>query len=126
MRFNTRPDIPDQQLDDDLLAPPLHDLSVGAAWEPYMNLRFGLRWGGDFSAREHRLLGYVDQPNGYDGPCYPRTNRARAPWRHLFTIGWDGSIRFRVGDVGRLQFAIAPDDLRRGRFGRACGIFDSA
>jgi hypothetical protein len=126
MRFKTRPDIPDEQLDDDLLAPPLQDLSVGERWEPYMNLRFGLRWGADWRAREHRLLGYVDQPNGYDGGCYPRTNRPREPWRHLFTIGWDGSLRFRVADGGRLQLAISPEDLRRGRFDRACGFFDSA
>jgi hypothetical protein len=42
------------------------------------------------------------------------------------TIGWDEPAGFEVADVGRLQVAIAPRDLRRGRFGRVCGVFDSA
>jgi hypothetical protein len=38
----------------------------------------------------------------------------------------DETIGFEVADAGRLQVAIDPRDLRRGRFDRACGIFDSA
>ncbi len=42
------------------------------------------------------------------------------------TVGPDLGIGFEVADGGRLQVVIDPADLRRGRFDRVCGIFDSA
>jgi hypothetical protein len=75
---------------------------------------------------EHRLLGDLVMPNGGGGRCWERTRRRTGAWRHLLTIGSDSAVRFEVADAGRLQVAIAPADLRRGRFDRVCGIFDSA
>jgi hypothetical protein len=85
-------------------------------WEAWYRLRDAIRGGFD---RAH-LLGYSDTPNG-DNTCSTRVERPKNTWRHLFTF-WD----WEVADGGRLQLLIAPADLARGRFGRVCGIFDSA
>ena len=74
---------------------------------------------------EHRLLGYGDAPNGGNA-CSGRMERSKQPWRHLFSFGWDEALGFMVADAGSLQLLIAPQDLRRGRFDRVCGDFDSA
>jgi hypothetical protein len=36
---------------------------------------------------EHRLLGYLDSPNGETGRCWHRNPRPARRWRHLLTIG---------------------------------------
>jgi hypothetical protein len=124
MRFRARTDLPDLKLDEDRLSPPLHAIRVGddrvAAW-------WGLRDALNHLPRdgEHRLLGYVDSPNGENG-CSQLAQRRTQPWRLLATISWDEGVHFEVADSGRLQIAIAPRDLRSGRFDRVCSSFDSA
>jgi hypothetical protein len=88
------------------------------------SLRF--RTGTGVPEAEHRLLGELETPNGGAGRCLERTRRRTGAWRHLLTIGSDTAVGFEVADAGRLQVVIAPADLRRGRFDRVCGIFDSA
>jgi hypothetical protein len=124
LRFAVRPDIPDVAMDFRSLAAPLGDvLLVDSEVDHWWDLRDSLhRRKGLLS---HRLLGYVDTPNG-GGSCWRRTQRALAPWRHLITIGLDFGVGFEVADGGRLQVEIAPEDLAAGRFDRVCGIFDSS
>ncbi len=117
-----RPDIPYMDVNFDRLAAPLSDISVRSDdvedwWELEMTLL-------QRPKLEHRLLGYSRSPNG-ENSCWERTQRRRRTWRHLFTIGPDYGVGFEVADGGRLQIAIPPDDLRTGRFDRACGGFDS-
>jgi hypothetical protein len=76
---------------------------------------------------EHKILGYLEAVNGESGRCWWNTQRHRTPpWKHLMTVGPDLGIGFEAADGGRLQVVIDPADLRRGRFDRVCGIFDSA
>lgn len=120
VRFKARPDVPDASWDHGNLAPPMLDVRVGDDRQlPFLELRLDLR-----GTKPHRLLGYIDSPNGEGGRCWDRTRRRSGAWWHLFTMGPD--LRFEVADAGQLQVAIAPADLRRGSFDRVCGIFDSA
>ena len=120
VRSAARPDVPDVSWDYNTLAPPLLDVRLADdRLFPFFEFRDGLR-----GAASQRLLGYVDSPNGEGEPCWNRTRRRKGAWRHLFTMNQD--LGFEVADGGRLQIAIGPRDLRRGRFGRTCGIFDSA
>jgi hypothetical protein len=123
MRFRMRPDIPDTDVNLDRVAAPLGDIPLAG--------REAERWWGLEEALhprptllQHRLLGHIRSPNG-GSFCWERTQRRLGAWRHLFTIGLDYRVGFEVADGGRLQIAIPPGDLRRGRFDRACGIFDS-
>jgi hypothetical protein len=125
MRFSSRPDVPDLSLDEGNLGAPLLDVALG--WEridAWWDLRDGLR--APLGDVEHRILGYLDTPNGESGRCWSRSRRSTGAWRHLFTMGMDFGVGFDVADAGRLQVAVPPADLRGGRFDRACGIFDSA
>ncbi len=73
----------------------------------------------------HKLLGYRDATgNGDEDPCARRTQRGSTPWRHLVTVAPDYGV-FEVADGGTLEVVVRPDDLRRGRFNRVCGIFYS-
>ncbi len=74
---------------------------------------------------EHRLLGYTSVPNGGNA-CWERTRRSKDPWAHLLMFGYDDQLGFEVADAGTLRIAVRLADLRRGRLGRTCGIFDSA
>ena len=124
LRFSAHPDVPDASWDHHNLAPPLLDVRIADdRLMPMVELREDLR--GRPGDPAHRLLGYIDSPNGEGGRCWNRTRRRNGAWRHLFTMGWDEGLRFEVADAGRLQIAISPADLRRGRFDRVCGIFDS-
>lgn len=122
LRFESTASVPDVQLDAPALESPLQDVAMPPdrqeAWWTMLDRLAG-------PEPEHQLLGYGATPNGGDG-CYAKTQRARRPWRHLLTVGPDYALRFEVADAGRLQVAIAPGDLRRGRFDRVCGTFDSA
>ncbi len=120
MRFAGRPDIPPADWEGELY-PPLKGSKV-ADWEPYFDLRWGLLGRPNPG---HQLLGYPDEPNGGDD-CSERAKRAKQPWRHLFTMDWDEELGFMAADGGRLQMLISPADLKRGRFDRVCGVFDSA
>jgi hypothetical protein len=73
---------------------------------------------------ETKLLGYANAPNGGNA-CWQRAERKKSPWRHLLTVGPNDAVDFVVADAGRIQFLIAPADLRTGRFDRVCGVFDS-
>jgi Domain of unknown function (DUF1963) len=124
LRLSARPDVPDVAMDYRSLAAPLADIPlIGSEVDRWWDLRWSLRRRA--GRLEHRLLGYLDTPNGGNG-CWRRTERPLLPWRHLLTIGLDFGIGFEVADGGRLQVEIAPADLAAGRFDRACGIFDSA
>jgi hypothetical protein len=124
LRYAVRPDVPDVAMDFQSLAAPLSDvLLIGSEVDHWWDLRESLhRRNGLLS---HRLLGYVDTPNGA-GSCWRRTERPIDRWRHLITIGLDFGVGFEVADGGRLQVEISPADLAAGRFDRVCGIFDSA
>ena len=124
LRYATRPDVPDVGIDFQSLAAPLSDiLLVDSEVDHWWDLRDSLhRRKGLLS---HRLLGYVDTPNG-GGSCWRRTQRPVDGWRHLITIGLDFGVGFEVADGGRLQVEVSPADLAAGRFDRVCGIFDSA
>jgi Domain of unknown function (DUF1963) len=124
LRYAVRPDIPDVGMDLQSLAAPLGDvLLIDSEVDRWWDLRDSLhRRRGLLS---HRLLGYVDTPNG-EGSCWRRTERPVDAWRHLITIGLDFGVGFEVADGGRLQVEISPADLAAGRFDRVCGIFDSA
>jgi Domain of unknown function (DUF1963) len=124
LRYAVRPDIPDVAMDFQSPAVPLSDvLLVDSEVDRWWDLRDSLhRRKGLLS---HRLLGYVDTPNG-EGSCWRRTERPIDAWRHLITVGLDFGIRFEVADGGRLQVEIPPADLAAGRFDRVCGIFDSS
>jgi hypothetical protein len=124
LRYAVRPDVPDVAMDLRSLAAPLSDVPlVDSEVDHWWNLRESMhRRKGLVS---HRLLGYVDTPNG-EGSCWGRTERPVDAWRHLLTIGLDFGIGFEVADGGRLQVEISPADLAAGRFDRVCGIFDSA
>ena len=125
IRFARRPDVPDLSLAAGTLAPPLLDVGLDRSrWEAWWAFRQRLRAVRGF--RPHRMLGYVETMNGERGRCWSRTRQGTDAWEHLFTIGLDYHVGFEVGDFGRLQIAISPADLRRGRFDRACGIFDGA
>ena len=122
LTYRMAPDVPDVGLDLRSLAAPLSDLEPDHA-EAWWRLRDRLLAGR--GTLRHRLLGYVDTPNG-GGSCYARTQRPAGAWRHLATIGWDPRLGFEVADAGRLQIALPAEDLAAGHFDRACGIFDSA
>jgi hypothetical protein len=122
-RFVEEVDLPDVSSDYNRLAPPLHDVAFSPdrayAW-------FTLRLQLQRRTRDpdHRLLGYVDSPNGEHGQCWWNTRRTkRAPWVHLFSMSYDERLRFAVGDGGVLQIAISPRDLAAGNFDRVCSIF---
>jgi hypothetical protein len=124
LHYLVRPDVPDVGMDYRSLAAPLGDVALlDTEVDRWWDLRASLH--GKKGLLQHRLLGYVDMPNG-GGRCWRRTERPIDPWRHLITIGLDFGIGFEVADGGRLQVEIAPADLAAGRFDRACGIFDSA
>lgn len=124
MRFRMRPDVPDTDVQLDRLAAPLSDIRLTAREaERWWELEEALHRRP--TLLQHRLLGHIRSPNG-GSSCWKRTQRRVGAWRHLFTVGLDFGIGFEVADGGRLQIAIAPDDLRSGRFDRVCGIFDSA
>jgi hypothetical protein len=124
MRFRVRPDIPDTDVNLNRLASPLSDIRLaGRALERWWGLEQALHRRP--ALLQHRLLGHIRSPNG-GRFCWERTQRRLGAWRHLFTIGLDYRIGFEVADGGRVQIAIPPGDLCRGRFDRACGIFDSA
>lgn len=124
LRLSARPDVPDVAMDYRSLAAPLADVPlVESEVDRWWDLRWSLqRRGGRL---EHRLLGYVDTPNGGNA-CWRRTEWQLDPWRHLLTIGLDFGIGFEIADGGRLQVEISPEDLAAGRFDRVCGILDSA
>ena len=131
LRYRVRTDVPDVSSDTNRLAPPMDDVAIAAerAYD-WATMRYGLNqatpdWQHPVWEGEHRLLGYLDTPNGESGRCWSRTRSAVSPWRHLLTVGHDERIGFEVADGGRLQVAIDPRDLRRGSFRRVCGIFDS-
>jgi Domain of unknown function (DUF1963) len=125
IRFARRPDVPDLSVAAGTLAPPLLDVAMDRSrWESWWAFRDRLRAVRGF--RPHRMLGYIDTPNGERGRCWSQTRQSADPWEHLFTIGLDYDVGWEVGDFGRLQVAISPADLRRGRFDRVCGIFDGA
>lgn len=116
MRFRARPDIPDTTFDR-VLMPPLEAITIADEdVEQYWELRWALLG----KSRDDQLLGYSGQPNGGDD-CSARAERPKDTWRHLFTF-----MNWEVADGGRLQLLISPKDLRRGRFDRVCGTFDSA
>jgi hypothetical protein len=118
------PDIPDTDVNLNRLAAPLSDIRLaGREFERWWGLEQALHRRP--TLLQHRLLGHIRSPNG-GRFCWERTQRRLGAWRHLFTIGFDYRIGFEVADGGRVQIAIPPGDLRRGRFDRACGIFDSA
>ena len=123
LRFRMRADVPDTGMHLERLAAPLTDIRLrDDQLEPWWDLRETLHrrsW-----SLGHRMLGYVETPNG-ETSCWERTQRRRGAWRHLFTMDADWRVGFDVADGGRLQVAIPPADLRNGRFGRACGSFDS-
>ncbi len=124
LRFTARPDIPDIAYDSDRLGYPLHnlrltDLQQDAWWDVRTKLIGSVR------DPEHRLLGYTGVPNGGNG-CWERTRRGRDPWAHVMTFGYDEQLGFEVADAGVLRIAVRLADLRRGKLGRTCGIFDSA
>lgn len=124
LRYAVRPDIPDTGMEYRTLAAPLTDIPLlDAEIEHWWDMRGAIR--NRRGLLEHRLLGYLDTPNG-GGACWRRTERAVDAWRHLITIGLDFGIGFEVADGGRLQVQISPADLAAGRFDRVCGIFDSA
>jgi len=119
MKFTGRPDVPETA--GDKLLPPLQDVDM-PDWERWSGFRDGLLgriWPG------HKLLGYHVEPNGGD-TCSARAERPKDTWRHLFTVDSDEDLAFDVADAGRIQLFISPSDLRRGRFDRVCGVFDSA
>ena len=123
LRFRMRPDVPSLGMEFDRLAAPLGEIRISDPQvEPWWELeRVLLRRSGSL---EHRMLGYVETPNG-ENRCWERTQRRRGAWRHLFTMGPDWRLGFEVADGGRLQVAVPAADLRAGRFDRACGGFDS-
>jgi Domain of unknown function (DUF1963) len=124
LRYLVRPDIPDVAMRYRALAAPLNDVALlDTEVDRWWDLRASLH--ARRGLLQHRLLGYVDTPNG-GGRCWRRTEQPVDPWRHLITIGLDFGIGFEVADGGRLQVEIPPDDLAAGRFDRVCGIFDAA
>jgi Domain of unknown function (DUF1963) len=124
MRFRMRPDIPDVHPGLGHLAEPLSDIGLtDKEVERWWGLEKALHRRQKLLV--HRLLGHIRTPNG-ETSCWGRTQRRRAAWRHLVTIGLDFGVGFEVADGGRLQVAIPPGDLRSGRFDRVCGVFDSA
>jgi len=133
LRYRVATDIPDVGITD-RLSSPLQDVVLPAERpEAWWQMRARLNGDEPYDRRDpvwgeggHRLLGYVDAPNGAESPCWNLTQKVAAPWRHLLTIGTDSVLGFEVADDGRLQLAISPRDLARGRFDRVCGIFDSA
>lgn len=114
MRFTARRDIPDTKWEGGLM-PPLQDIKIDNL-EQYWELRWALLGKG----HDDQLLGYSGVPNGGDD-CSARAERPTGAWRHLLTF-----MNWEVADGGRLQLLISPEDLRRGRFDRVCGVFDSA
>jgi hypothetical protein len=124
LRYLVRPDIPDVGMDYRALAAPLGDVALlDTEVDRWWDLRASLH--ARKGLLQHRLLGYVDTPNGA-GRCWRSTQQPIDAWRHLITIGLDFGIGFEVADGGRLQVEISPADLAAGRFDRVCGIFDSA
>ena len=125
VRFVPTLDIPDVSLDHNRLAPPLQDIVLpqqrAFAWA---DARLALQGRG--RDPDHRLLGYVDSPNGESGRCWWNTRRRRNAWHHLFSMGYDERLRFEFADAGALHLVIAPGDLRAGRFSRVCAISESA
>jgi uncharacterized protein DUF1963 len=123
VRFAERPDVPGLMSDTDYLMPPLQDIVPPHGWEKWFDFRYSLLYRRPYV--ETRLLGYTEAPNG-GNRCSARAERAKATWRHLFTVGPDDAFGFEVADAGRVQMLISPADLRAGRFDRVCGVFDSA
>lgn len=123
MRFTPRPSIP-SETSHGWMSPPMRDVTVPGDSMSWFDLRERLL--GDPSGPEHRALGHLSQVNGETGRCWWRTQRRRGAWLPLFTMSYDVPIGFEVADGGRLQIVVAPGDLRRGRFDRVCGIFESA
>jgi hypothetical protein len=121
LRFALRPDVPDLALDADHLMPPLQDIVPEGGWEKWFDFRDAVN---GKPRMETKLLGYANAPNGGNA-CWQRAERKKSPWRHLLTVGPDDAVDFVVADAGRIQFLIAPADLRTGRFDRVCGVFDS-
>lgn len=116
-RFDVRPDLPDRDWSDHLMA-PLQAVKVDSfAWNDVRNLLEGEKY------RPHRVLGYSAAPAG-GSPCSLRAERPNDTWRHLFTLGYDKPLGFAIKSFGRVQFLISPADLQAGRFERACGVFD--
>ena len=116
-RFDVRPDLPDRDWSDRLMA-PLQAVKVDSfAWSDVQNLLEGEKY------RPHRVLGYSAAPAG-GSPCSLRAERPNDTWRHLFTLGYDKPLGFAIKSFGRVQFLISPADLQAGRFERACGVFD--
>jgi hypothetical protein len=116
--FAIRPSLPDRTDDRGRLAAPLSDvrLETPERQVSWSALRLSLIG----AARPaHRLLGYVTNPGRGGGSCGIAHTR-----RLLAEFGWDAGIGFTVGEGGRLQFLMAPGDLRRGRFDRVCGRFE--
>lgn len=123
MRFGARLDLPGFGRGD-RLSPPLDDVRIAdGEWRRWAGIRGRVqRLPGHL---EHKLLGYVDGANDELDACWSSTQRRRTtPWQHLIAVGQDPVIGFEVADGGRLQVAIHPADLRRGRFDRVCGIFN--
>lgn len=133
LRYRIGTDIPDVSIDTGRLSPPLHDVAIpDDRQEAWWEMRSALQQGAPQNRRDplfedlsHRLLGYVDPPNG-GNHCWERTEDPADAWQHLMTFGYDPGIGFEVADGGRLQVAISAQDLQQGRFDRVCGIFDSA
>ena len=116
-RFDVRPDLPDRDWSDRLMA-PLQAVKVDSfAWSDVRNLLEGEKY------RPHRVLGFSAAPAG-GSPCSLRAERPNDTWRHLFTLGYDKPLGFAIKSFGRVQFLISPADLQAGRFERACGVFD--
>jgi uncharacterized protein DUF1963 len=126
--FRTRPDMPDYAPFSEHLYPPLTDVHLpfktGQRWALR---RFRLLWPSQARHHgiQHRMLGYLTVPTEESGRCWRHAVDRSRPWRHLFTIGPDSGLGFDIGLASALQIVIGPGDLRRGRFGRVCGIFDS-
>jgi Domain of unknown function (DUF1963) len=116
-RYDVRPDLPDRDWSDRLIA-PLQAVKVDFfAWNDVEDLLEGAQY------RPHRLLGYSASPVG-GTPCSLRAERTTDTWRHLFTLGYDKPLGFAIESFGRVEFLISPADLQAGRFECACGFFD--
>ena len=119
LRFGSRPDVPGLSLDADHLMAPLRHITP-ADWEKYDDFRDRLNGRPEL---QHRLLGFPFAPNGGNA-CSARGERARLTWRQVAMFDYDERLGFTVGDGGDLQLLISPADLRAGRFGRVCGVFE--
>ncbi|MDP9378379.1 MAG: YwqG family protein [Actinomycetota bacterium] len=122
LRFSAEADIPDAHPGENRLAAPMQDVHLpDADIEKWWKVRQRL----NRNRLGHKLLGYRDATgNGDEDPCARRTQRGSTPWRHLVTVAPDYGV-FEVADGGTLEVVVRPDDLRRGRFNRVCGIFYS-